>query len=179
MIRSGKIIAGERERFESDSERERVRKRAKTRKKWSVVCILAIIGVFCWLIWLGGCQVVRIINEEQEKIANNDNKYAPTVEIIDEDGRKNISNRVKEYVGQIEVDFRDLGYKVSQVVLPVGAAREIDVYLDSFDFYIKVNIDRGTAVSAEDADRMIKYLSEKSIEASYIDVRVEGKGYYK
>ena len=40
-----------------------------------------------------------------------------------------------------------------------------------------MNIDRGAGVSVEDADRMIKYLNGGGFE--YIDVRVEGKGYYK
>jgi hypothetical protein len=40
--------------------------------------------------------------------------------------------------------------------------------------------DRGAAVSVEDADRMIRYLTDKGIsEFEYIDVRVEEKGYWK
>lgn len=176
-MRSGRIIAGEREKVKSDSERERVRKRAKVRQRWSVVAIVAIIGLFVWLIWLGVGQVIKIMTAEPAVV---DSGYEPTVEIIDEDGREKISGRVKEYVGQIEVDFQDLDYKVTKVVLPTGMAREVDVYLEGYDFYIKVDIDRGTAVSVEDADRMMRYLEENNIGGiTYIDVRTLGRGYYK
>ena len=44
-----------------------------------------------------------------------------------------------------------------------------------------MTIDRGTAVSVEDADRMLRYLKTiGQIENyTYIDVRIEGKAYWK
>ena len=43
-----------------------------------------------------------------------------------------------------------------------------------------MTIDRDTAVSVEDGDRMLRYLKENGIEVfEYIDVRVEERGYYK
>ena len=66
---------------------------------------------------------------------------------------------------------------MTRVDLPRDKSRELLVSLDGYKGYIKMNIDRGTGVSVEDADRMIKYLNGGEFE--YIDVRVEGKGYYK
>ena len=102
-------------------------------------------------------------------------------EVYDENGRgETISTREKGYIGQIESDLLDLGYTVSRVVLPQEKAREIDIYLKDRTMYFKVNIDRGTAVSAEDMIRTLKYIEGNGIEGvSYVDVRVEGKAFYK
>ena len=87
---------------------------------------------------------------------------------------------MKEYIGQAEVDFRELGYQPIKAVIPVGSIREVDFYLDGYTGFIKMIIDRGTGVSVEDADRMIKYLADIDVsDFSYIDVRIEGKAYWK
>ena len=45
---------------------------------------------------------------------------------------------------------------------------------------IKVSLDRGAAVSAEDGERMLKYLEGQGInEFQYVDVRVARKAYWK
>lgn len=46
-------------------------------------------------------------------------------------------------------------------------------------YYFKMNIDRGSGVSVEDAVKMVKYLSERDLHPSYVDVRVEGKAFYR
>ena len=53
------------------------------------------------------------------------------------------------------------------------------MYVEGAEYYIKMNVDRGSAESVEDADRMIKYLNAKGIAPGHLDVRVEGKAYYK
>ena len=41
-------------------------------------------------------------------------------------------------------------------------------------------IDRDSAISVEDADRMLRYLSGEGIsDFTYIDVRIDGKAYWK
>ena len=83
-------------------------------------------------------------------------------------------------MGQAESDFRDLGYTPLRAVIPAGAIREVDFYLSGWVGKIKMTIDRETAVSVEDADRMLRYLQGINVsEFEYVDVRVEGKGYWK
>lgn len=178
-MRSGRAIAGEREKVESDSQRERVRRRAKRKKVFSGIFVAIFVVILVGLAFKGGKSLIETIKnqEETEVVAE---VFEPTVEIIDEVGRGKVSKRVLEYIGQAEFDFRDLGIEVSRVVLPLGMAREVDFYVEGFSGYIKLNIDRGTAVSVEDADRMLRYLKEEGIESvEYIDVRVAGKGFYK
>ena len=42
-----------------------------------------------------------------------------------------------------------------------------------------MTMDRSSAVQAEDMARMIRYLDGKKIRATYVDLRVEGKAYFK
>ena len=84
------------------------------------------------------------------------------------------------YIGRAEKDFRDLNYKPIKAVIPQNSIREVDLYLDGITGYIKMTIDRDSAISVEDADRMIRYLTEKEIEEfNYIDVRIDGKAFWK
>lgn len=169
----GRTIAQEWERQESESERLAARKKNKTRKWVTVSTYLLGLVIVSFLI---GMMVSEWVSPTE--IAVETEKAQPTVSIIDESGA-GVTNRMKEYVGQIEGDFKDIGYNVTRAVIPAGKTREIDIYLNGRDYYIKMSIDRGTAVSAEDSDRMIRYLDEREIQPEYVDVRVEGKGYYR
>lgn len=173
-VRVGRTIAGEWERQESESERLAARKKAKTKKILKVltlVVVLAIIGVVITM------EVMSwMVNRKKIEAA----KYVPqpTIEIIDE-SKQGITNKIREYVGQLEIDFADIGLSLDRAVVPIGKNREVDVYLNGYDYYIKLSVDRGTAVSAEDAKRMISYLTEHDLHPQYVDVRVKGKGYFK
>ena len=173
-LRVGRTIAGEWERQESESERLMARKKERNKKIVKVLLIVAVLGVIATIVvieittWAG--------NRERVEAART--AIVPTVEVIDEAGA-GVTSRMKEYIGVIERDFAELGYTVDRAVVPAGKSREVDVFLEGRDYYIKLNIDRGTAVSAEDASRMIKYLEEQGLKPGYIDVRVKGKGYYK
>lgn len=173
-VRVGRTIAQEWEKQESESERLAARKKARSKKIIKVLSFVAVIGV------IGGIAVteISIWVKNREKAEAEKAIIEPTVEIIDEAGT-GVTSRLKQYVGQIEQDFSDIGYSLNRAVIPAGKMREIDLFLNGVDYYFKVSIDRDTAVSAEDAKRMIDYLKEKDIHPEYVDVRVKGKGYYK
>lgn len=179
-IKIGRAIVEKRERLETASERVAARKKGKRQKILRV--ILVIIG---FLLIVGTIIVIakNVLSGEEgggltETIVL---PYEPTIELVDEAaGNHKISSRMREYVGQAESDFRDLGYTPLRAVIPAGAIREVDFYLSGWNGRIKLTIDRETAVSVEDADRMLRYLQGIGVtEFEYIDVRVEGKGYWK
>ena len=68
---------------------------------------------------------------------------------------------------------------VDHVVLPFQKAREIHVYFADRNEYYKMTMERGSTVQVEDAERMVRYLDKKSLTPEYVDLRVEGKAYYK
>lgn len=174
-MRLGQTIVAEREYAESDSERMQARKKVHRKQRTSVVIVVLMLIILGLMAYLG-------IKELKDDYADNTPKaeaYPITVEIIDENGQGQITARVREYVGQLEVDFKEQGYRVVKVVLPAGMSRALYVDLEGRAGYLKVNIDRGAGVTVEDAVRMLKYVDEHGVTPEYIDVRVEGKAYYK
>lgn len=181
-IKSGRTIGEQRERLETANEREQARQKDKRKKRARVIFVtigfLALAGILVAVYFMFFYQP-----EPQGIIVDPEPVYAPTIEIIDEDAGANgshITTRMRDYIGQAEADFRALGYQPVKAVVPVGAIREVDFYLDGQPSYIKMYIDRDTAVSVEDADRMLRYLARQGItEYQYIDVRIPYRGYWK
>lgn len=173
----GQTIVAERERVESESERLQERKRISRKRRRSVVFAIVILGVLGFLAYTTGKNMV-----EQRRPGNGGagEGYEIKAEIVDEDDRGQISTRTKTYIAQLEQDFKDLGYTVTRVTLPTGMSRELYVDIAGREEYYKVSTDRDTAVTAEDVDRMIRYLKEhEDLHPAYVDVRVEGRAYYK
>lgn len=170
----GRTIAGVIEHLETESERLQARRRVKRRQFMTIgvmFTILVVAVIFMAANWQSWFE-----NYSGDKTAV---KYSPEVTITDESGVEKIPARTKEYVGQVEHDFGELGYKVVKVVIPKGKSREIDVYLAEQKTYLKLNLEKDSAISAEDAARTLRYLEKQGIKPDYIDVRVEGKAFYR
>ena len=184
-MRVGRTIAQERERLESESERIAAREKAKNRQTVTILIFVFGATVIGILIMIG----LKSLSEQpdlgltglpDESSSSDSSRLleAISAEVVDESG-VGVPRRTLEYIQLLERDFSDLGYKVTRVAIPAGKQREIDVYLEGIPYYFKINIDRGSAVSAEDAERMIRYLSSAGITPGYVDVRVERKAFYQ
>ena len=182
-LKSGRTIGERRERLETASERMAARKKVKKRQNFrvfiTVVIFLAaiVVGMFFLINFLRQ----RAIDETDSTPAVVVKTYSPTIGITDENstGGK-ITSRMKEYIGQLETDLRDLELTPLKAVIPAGSIREVDIYLVGYNGYIKTTIDRGTGVTAEDTERMLRYLRDQGInDFEYIDVRIDGKAYWK
>lgn len=181
-LKAGRTIGEQREKLETANERELARQKDKRKSHFRVFfvsfgfIILAVILMVVYFVFFRG-------KEYQPVVVEPEPTYQPTIEVVDEDAAATsgkITSRMRDYIGQAEVDFRALGYQPTRAVLPAGAVREIDFYLDGYSGYIKMFIDRPTAVSVEDADRMLRYLSGQGItEFQYIDVRLPHKAFWK
>lgn len=181
-LKSGRTIPGRREALEKAS--DRIAAHEKIRKKQTLRLIIAVAGfalVFALIIALG-LGLSKGESEPSEPEEFSAVVYKPTIEIVDEDAMSGsaITDRMKDYIGQAEVDFRTLGLVPVKAVIPKGAVREIDFYLEGASGFIKTVIDRGAGVSAEDAKRMLNYLESHGVtDFEYIDVRLDGKAYWK
>lgn len=181
-IKSGRTIGEQREKLETANERMAARQKDKNKKRFRVFIVsivFLLIAAILVIIYIEFFQ--RDSREFSNPTTEEVYTYSPTVEIIDEDSaRGGITSRMSEYIGQAEVDFRSLGYFPVKVVVPTGTIREVDFYLEDHPGFIKMLIDRPTAVSVEDADRMLRYLADQGItEFEYIDIRISGKAYWK
>lgn len=176
-FRVGRTLAGE--AFSDERkvklEREKQQKRTKLKNIATVVGVLLIIVLLALVV---GHYVADVLAER--KTDNNvEMPPEPTVTIVDENAGDNVSRRMKEFIVRLEDDVKDYGFEIDHVVLPLQKAREIHVFLKDRKEYYKLTIDRGSAVQAEDMARMARYLDKKGKKAGYVDVRVEGKAFYK
>lgn len=175
--RIGRTIAGEAFADERRAKLERLKERKKTKRKnfavvFGVVLIVVLIGV------VFGHYIADIAAENQAK-RETVKVPEPTVEIRDENADTEVSARVKLFVARLEDDVREYGHAVDYVVLPLNKVREMHIFLRDRKEYYKMTVERGSAVQAEDMERMIRYLDSKKINATYVDLRVEGKAFYK
>ena len=182
-IKSGRTIGERREHLETASERLAARKKVKKRQHFRVgmTVVLFLIAAVALVIGV----VLFLKNRETNELETNTTTvvktYTPSIEIIDENsGAGNITARMSEYIGRLEADLKDEGLTPVRAVIPTGAIREVDIYLDGYTGYVKTTIDRGSGVTAEDTERMLRYLTGQGIgEFQYIDVRIDGKAYWK
>ncbi len=178
--KSGRTIGERREKLETASERALNHKKNEKRKRIRFVAtLIGFATVMVVAVWAYNYFIKGAEPEEYSPVVEI--PFVPTVEVIDESpSSSGITSRMKEYIGQAEADFRELGYTPVKVVIPKGTIREVDFYLDGKTGHIKLFIDRPTGVSVEDADRMLRYLEEQGInEFTYIDVRIDSKAYWK
>lgn len=184
-IMSGRTIGEKRERLETKNERAAARKKDKKRAArrvfFTLVGFVALgaVLVFLCLTFINTGDDEPVIEIMTEPVP----ELKPTIEIIDEDASAaegKITGRMTTYIGQFERDIKDLGYKPVKAVIPSGSIREVDFYLEDYTGYIKTTIDRDSAVSAEDADRLLRYLKGNDVsEFQYIDVRLQGRAFWK
>ena len=175
---TGRTIGEKREKLETANERAAARKKAKKAKITRIIIttfgFLVLIGVLIMLF-----RAFTISSNTEADVALSES-FTPTIPIEDEASGANLSNRMKSYIGRAEKDLRDLGYTPVKAVIPASAIREVDIYLEDPNIFVKMVLDRETSVSAEDADRVVRHLSGAGVEDyTYIDVRVEGKAYWK
>ena len=181
-IKSGRTIASAREHLETKNERMEARKKVKKRQTFrigfTVALFVIVSGVVVFLV------VLFLINRAENEIETTPTAvvktYKPTIEILNENTNSGITTRMSEYIGQLEADLRDQGITPVKAVVPATTVREVDFYIDGYSGFIKTTIDRGSGVTAEDTERMLRYLKEQGIsDFTYIDVRIDGKAYWK
>ena len=130
------------------------------------------------------------INGKQYYVDTNgvvfQNNYyeTPGVQIIDqsgvspEQGSIVASARLLSFVGRVVALAGQGSYTVTQVILPTGTTRELEVQLKDVQPRLKVSIDRGAGEQVEDMIRSLNYLKSAGKGAQYIDVRVPGRAVY-
>lgn len=175
-MRLGQTIVAERERVESESDRMLARKKVHRRQTTSIL-IVALMLLILGLAFYMGMKELAITPELD--VDKGIEKYQIKAEIVDEDRRGQISSRVRTYIAELEQDLQAEGLVVKKVTLPTGASRALYVDIEEQEAYYKVDIGRDAAVTAEDIQRMTRYLAEQDLHPTYVDVRVAGKAYYK
>ncbi len=165
-----------------DTERERVRKKNRKKSVFLSFIIVLFLGAIGALGYFLSDDVMEFIQKysNEKSTSEKTEEVVLDVEIINEKS-DNVSSRTEEYISLLKEDLKEYGYEMLRVVLPSGKMREIDVDIEGVKPYFRINTDRGAGETAEDIDRMVRYINERGLSdgISYVDVRVEGKAFYK
>lgn len=177
-MRLGRTIAGNRDAVESELARQQLLEKREKKKKVQLLLLgIVIVATVVFGVVIIQSAVKKVPAANQKKVETI--KYMPTVSIIDEDSSNFITERTKQYVGLFEKDANESGLKIIKAIIPAGKAREVDLYFEGREEFYKCNLDRGTAETLEDIIRMIGFLKKQNLKVGYVDVRIEGRAYYK
>ncbi|MDR1300103.1 MAG: hypothetical protein LBK50_00115 [Candidatus Nomurabacteria bacterium] len=105
----------------------------------------------------------------------------PTINIIDNSGAnvEGLTAKFLSFVGQVITGLKGQELAVESVVVPSGAVRFVEFRINGVGYPFKAQIDREATGQVADIINMKKYIENKGIIPSYVDVRVEGRGYYR
>jgi hypothetical protein len=109
----------------------------------------------------------------------------PSVEIRDNSGIQTegsqavTSQRFLGFVGRVIGLMKNDGYTVKTVTLPTLTTKQIRITIAGTTPYFTLSVDRPPAGQVEDIIRIQRYLRTKGITPKYVDVRVQGKAFYR
>jgi cell division septal protein FtsQ len=89
------------------------------------------------------------------------------------------SNQFINFLGKMVGAVNAAGKgNVTDIIIP-ASTREVDLKLQGRGYPIKTHTDRDPLKQAEDIVNALKWFDDKKITPQYVDVRVEGKAYFK
>lgn len=108
----------------------------------------------------------------------------PALEIIDQTGASTAdgivtSNRFLSFVGRVVGGLKDKGYTVTKAIIPPLTTRQLELSIRGVPYRFKLTIDRSAGEQVEDISRTIPYFKKRGERPAYVDVRVQGKAFYK
>lgn len=123
---------------------------------------------------------------DSEGVSFNVNNFEkPSLNIIDDSGAivsngKNVaSSSFFSFIGKLVSAANKQGLEVSKIRIPPLSLRQVEVSVKGVSYFARMS----TADSAEgqiiNFKKAIEYFRAHKISPNYIDLRIEGKGYYK
>ena len=123
---------------------------------------------------------------DERGVAFSDNYYdSPGVNVIDNSGARSeegdvlISSSFLGFVGRSIAFASQRGYQVSEVTIPPLAFRQVELTLEGVPYRVLMTTGRPAGVQIEDMDNAIKFFSSQGRAPRYIDVRVEGRAFFR
>lgn len=110
---------------------------------------------------------------------------SPDVQVIDQSGvhlqtgQAIASSRFLSFVGRAVDLTKKQGLTVTQVIIPQGTTRQVELVLKGIKYPIKLSIDRGVGEQVEDMARAVHWMQSHNLTPQYIDVRVSGEAFYR
>lgn len=108
----------------------------------------------------------------------------PAVQIVDnsgvqvEAGQAIASNQFLGFVGRVVGLAEKSQLSVTQVIIPQGTTRQIEVRLQDIAYPIKLSVDRPAGEQVEDMARSVAWLVSHGQSPQYLDVRTSRRAFY-
>lgn len=109
----------------------------------------------------------------------------PQVQVVDnsgiqvEAGQAVASNQFLGFVGRVVGLTNARQHTVTQVIIPQGTTRQIELRLRDVSYPIKLLVDRPAGEQVEDMTRSMAWLKSHNVTPEYLDVRVSGRAFYR
>lgn len=123
---------------------------------------------------------------DAEGVPFSRNYFAPpSLQITDQSGlaatsgQTVMSNRFMSYIGQVIGLAAAQGYTVTNIVIPEGMTRQINVYIKEVEYPFKFSSDRPAGEGVEDMVRVLQWMQSRGLQPEYVDVRVSGRAFYR
>ncbi len=94
--------------------------------------------------------------------------------------QKVASRATMQFIGQVVASLRQQKVgEVSEVILPLGTLKQIDIILKDRPYRIMLSSDRSPKGQVTDMSYALRTLDENHVSPAYLDIRVEGKAFYR
>jgi hypothetical protein len=109
----------------------------------------------------------------------------PRVQIVDQSGvqiaagQAVASDQFLSFVGRVVGLAGQQNYVVTQVIIPEGTTRQVELKMKDVNYPVKLSVDRPAGEQVEDMTRAVKWLQGHNLTPEYVDVRVSGKAFYR
>ena len=109
----------------------------------------------------------------------------PTLVIIDDSGLtasngKNVaSSSFFSFVGKLVAAANNNGLEITKIRIPPASLRQVEVSVSGVKYYAKMSTSESAEGQIANFKTAINYFATHKISPSYVDLRIEGKGYYK
>ncbi len=108
----------------------------------------------------------------------------PAVQIVDDSGvqvaagQAIASNQFLGFVGRVVGQAAKSQLTVTQVIIPQGTTRQVEVRLKDVGYPIKLSVDRPAGEQVEDMARSAAWLTSHGQSPQYLDVRTSRRAFY-
>ena len=123
---------------------------------------------------------------DSEGVSFNVNNFEkPSLNIIDDSGAivsngKNVaSGSFFSFIGKLVSAANKQGLEVSKIRIPPLSLRQVEVSVKGVSYFARMSTADSTEGQIINFKKAIEYFRTHKISPNYIDLRIEGKGYYK
>ena len=123
---------------------------------------------------------------DKNGVSFSHNYYSdPRLSVVDESGMQVYSGRAIAsssflgFIGRIVSEANNRGLVVEKVTIPPLSLRQVHIFIRGVSYPVKLLTTASPEGQVANLDSAIKYFLQNKITPAYLDLRVEGKGYYK